>query len=210
MIRKDYFPREESAQLTWSDNLVVQAAVTANQTAMEWTPAEGANVVNAATVIETAVLAKEAARAVYLAAVAAADAQIAAALAVIRALVAAGKENPLYTIAIGQLLRIIGAEVEFDPLTYQADLREAKAMGNATVRFKFSVAYGELDAARLFARRSGQTLWTVAATMMRSPYLHQMVLTTPGVPETWEFRIRGIVGNEEIGEYSDVTIVTVT
>lgn len=210
MIRKDYVPQEETAQLSWADNLATQAAVSGNQIGMAWTPTQGTSIASQATTIKAAVLAKEAARAVYLAAVALADTQIDAALALIRPLVASGKKNALYTETVGQHLGVIGAEVDFDPQTYKAELRDVAAVGNATLRIKFAKALGELDAARLFIRHAGETTWTVAATMVRSPFIHHMTLATPGVPEALEVRIRGIIGNDEIGDYSDIATVTLT
>ncbi len=210
MIRKDYVPQEESAQLTWAENLNTQSAVAANRTAMKWTAEEAGQISTAAASITTAVMAKETARATYLSAVSDADAEIAAALGTIRPLVAAGKDQALYTPAVGQLLGVIGAEIAFNPQTYKAGLRDVTAVGNGTLRVKFSKALGELDAARLFTRKAGQTAWTVAATMIRSPYLHPMTPTTPGVPEAVEVRIRGIVRNDEIGEYSDIAAVILT
>ena len=207
MIRKDYVPQDESTQLTWADNLSTQAIVSANQSAMAWSATQGALVQSAANSIKTSVLSKEAARTTYLAAVAAADTQIGVALHTIRPLVASGKENPLYTDTAGQHLQVIGTEIPFNPQTYKADVRDVTAVGNATLRIKFAKALGELDAARLLIRKAGQTTWTVAATMMRSPYLHQMTLTTPGVPEALEVCIRGIVGNDEIGDCSDIVAV---
>ncbi len=208
MIRKDYVPQDENNLLTWANNLSSSAAVSANQTGMGWTTTQGGSIVTAATDITNAVIGKEAARSTYLSAVADADTLITASLATIRPLVSTGKDNVHYTPGLGQLLGVIGAEVAFDEQTYQAVLRDVTAVGNGTLRVKFSKALGELDAARLFIRHNGQTTWTVAATMIRSPFLHQMTLAVPGVPEAIEVRIRGIVANEEIGLFSDIATVT--
>ena len=211
MIRKDYVPREETALFLWADNLATQAIVSSNQMAMGWSATVGSQVQVAASSIKTAVAAKEAARSLYLSAVAAADTQIAAALGIIRPQVASGKKNLLYTLTVGQHMQVIGAEVDFDSETYKADLRDVAAVGNATLRIKFAKALGELDAARLYVRHAGQTLWgPAAATMINSPFIHHMTLAAPGVPEALEVRIRGIIGNEEIGEFSDIVSVTLT
>lgn len=210
MIRKDYIPREESSLLTWAENLNAKASETPNQTAMGWTAAKASEVTTAAANLTSAVMEKETARSTYLSAVAAADTQIEDALDTIRPLVASGKENANYTKAVGELLQVIGAEVEFNPQTYKADLRDVTPVGNSTLRVKFAKALGELDAARLFTRKAGQTAWTLAATMIRSPYLHHMTLTTPGVPEAIEVRICGVVGNDDIGDFSDIATVTLT
>ena len=99
MIRKDYVPKDESAQLTWAENLNNQCSVTANQTAMGWNSTEASHMCSAAGAISGAVMNKETARSTYLSAVAAGDTEIARALAVIRPLVGSGKDSALYTTA---------------------------------------------------------------------------------------------------------------
>ena len=77
--------------------------------------------------------------------------------------------------------------------------------------FQSTKALGELDAARLFVRHAGQAVWgPAAAAMITSPFIHHMALAVPGVPEALKVRVRGIIGNEEIGEYSDIVSVTLT
>ena len=46
--------------------------------------------------------------------------------------------------------------------------------------------------------------------MLRSPYIHHVAVTTLGVPETIEVCTRGIIGNEEVGVFSDIMSVAVT
>jgi hypothetical protein len=40
--------------------------------------------------------------------------------------------------------------------------------------------------------------------------LYHVTLATPGVPESYEVRIRGVVGNDEIGDFSDAAVVLVS
>ena len=78
------------------------------------------------------------------------------------------------------------------------------------MQIKFAKALGELDAANLYLRKTGTMEWKLAATMVRSPFLYHLTLTTPGVPESYEVRVRGVVGNDEIGLPSDATTVLVS
>lgn len=184
MARKDYIPQEESALAQWANNLATEANESENANAMGWGSLAG-NVSNAATAISTAVQAKEAARQEYLSAVAAQDATITASIAIIRPMVASGKKQPTATESIQQALGVWGPEINFDPQTYKAELR----------------------AANLHLRKQGATTWTLAATMVRSPFLYHVNLTTPGTPECYDTRVRGVVGNDKGGLFSDTVTV---
>lgn len=208
MSRRDYVPQDENNLSAWAETLQVQAEVTANANGMGW-GSSGSTVANAAGDIKAAVAAKEASRLAWLADNAAQDAIIAAALAVIRPLVAQGKKEPTATEAIQKALGVWGPEVDFDPLTYKADLRGAQAMGGGVLLVKFAKALGELDAANLYLRKTGEMEWRMVATMVRSPYPYHVALTTPGVPESLEVRVRGVVGNDEVGLPSDAQTVLV-
>jgi hypothetical protein len=208
MIRKDYIPQDENNLSAWGANLQTQAVVTANSTAMGW-GSSASQVAAAAGQIVAAVAAKEAGRQAFLAVNAAQDLIIANAEKVIRPLVAQGKKEPTATEAIQKLLGVWGAEVDFDPQTYKAELREAKAVGNSSLQIKFAKALGELDAANLYLRKAGQVEWKMVATMVRSPFIYHVTLTTPGTPESCEVRVRGVVGNDEIGQFSDAVAVLV-
>ena len=208
MPRRDYVPQDESSLAQWATNLSTQAGVGANSTAMGW-GSSASNVSNAATAIVGAVETKEAARQAYLAAVAAQDTIIADSLGVIRPMVAQGKKEPTATEAIQKTLGVWGAEIDFDPQTYKAVIRAVMAAGNGTLQIKFAKALGELDAVNLYSRKVGQTAWTMVCTMVRSPFLCHVNLTTPGQPENLEVRVRGVVGNDEIGLFSDTVAVTV-
>ena len=208
MPRQDYVPRDESNLAQWAENLATQADVGANSMAMGWGSA-GNVVATAATAISGAVQAKEAARQAYLATVAAQDTIIADSLGVIRPMVARGKKEPTATEAIQQTLGVWGAEIDFDPQTYKAVIRGVQSVGNGTLQIKFAKALGELDAVNLYSRKVGATAWTMFCTMLHSPYLCHVNLTTPGQPENLEIRARGVVGNDEVGLFSDTVSVMV-
>lgn len=151
---------------------------------------------------------KETAHSAFLAAVAAADAQISAAEGVIRPAVAAGKNNGAYTEAIGFALGVIGPESGFDPATYVAELRSAEVSGPAQVRLKFGKARGQVPAVKAQLRRAGGA-WTTVGMAMRSPWVDTTPLAQPGVPENREYRVRAVVADEDIGLPSPAISVTV-
>ncbi len=180
-----------------------------NANAMGW-GSSGSNVATAASAIATAVHSKDVARQAYLATVAAQDTIIGNSLGFIRPMVAQGKTLPTATEAIQQTLGVWGTEIDFDAQTYKAVIRAVLAVGNGTLQIKFAKALGELDAVNLYSRKVGATTWTMVCTMVRSPFLCHVNLTTPGQPENLELRVRGVVGNDEVGLFSDVVAVTVS
>ena len=208
MPRQDYVPRDESTLAQWADNLATQAAQGGNAGAMGW-GSSASNVANAAIEISTAVQTKEVARQTYLAVVAAQDTLISTSLGVIRPMVAQGKTQPTATEAIQQTLGVWGTQIDFNPQTYKAEIRSVLAVGNGTLQIKFAKALRSLDAVNLYSRKAGTTAWTMVCTMVRSPYLCHVNLTTPGQPENLELRARGVVGNDEVGLFSDTVAVTV-
>ncbi len=208
MSRRDYVPQDESNLAQWADNLSTQAIVSGNANAMGW-GSLSTDLAAAAAGIASAVQGKEVARQAYLASVAAQDTAIANALGLIRPMVAQGKTLPTATEAIQKTLGVWGTEIMFDPNTYQAIIRSVMVVGNGTLQVKFAKALGELDAVNLYTRKAGQMAWTMACTMVRSPYLFHVNLTTPGQPENLEIRARGVVGNDEVGLFSDTVAVTV-
>ena len=56
----------------------------------------------------------------------------------------------------------------------------------------------------------GQENWKFLARDTVPPYIDTTPLAAAGKPEIREYRIRGVVNDEEIGDYSDTVQVTVT
>ena len=210
MIHQDWFPQDEGAVNIWATNFAAQAIVSSNQAGMGWTATTGSAMQTQANAIKTAITAKETALTAYRSAIAAADLQLRTAEAAIRVQVTLGKAATTYTLAVGQLLGVEGAEDSFDKNTYKSELRRVVAEGGGNLRIYFGKARGNVDGQRLYTRHPGQINFTAGATMLRSPYIHHVAVTTPGVPETIEVCTRGIIGNEEVGVFSDIMSVAVT
>ncbi len=208
MAREDYIPSDEDTLSTWAGVLKVESVKTANANAMGW-GSGASNVEAAAQQIEDAVAAKKASRQAWLAENAAQDTIIASAEGVIRTMVGQGKKEPTATEAIQKALGVWGTEVEFDPATYKAELRKVEATGGGVLQVKFAKASGALTGANLYIRKTGEAAWTMVAVMLRSPFVYHGTLTTPGVPESLEVRVRGFVGNDEVGLVSDAQTVLV-
>ena len=200
----------DAAKLIWAQNLETQAVIAANSTAMGWTTAQATEVALQADYIVQAVLAKEAAKQAYKAAVAAADAQIKAALVVIRPRVVSGKALPTYTVAVGQTLGVIGEGTPFDPSAYVGELKGLKQTGPAQVEVSFGKASGDIDGVNVYMRRQGQTVWGKLGMDLQSPYVDTTPLAAPGVPEVREYRVIGVLHDVEIGQPSPTKEITVS
>lgn len=210
MAKNDYVPTKDAAKLTWAQNLETQAIVTPNLTAMGWSTAQASEVAQQADNIVQGVLAKETAKQVYKAAVAAADALIRAALQVIRPRVVSGKALPSYTPAVGQLLGVIGEGTPFDPNAYVGELKGLKLLGSAQVEVSFGKASGDIDGVDVYMRRQGQAAWVKLGLDTESPYTDTTPLAAPGVPEVREYRVTGVLHDLEIGTTSPTQQITVT
>jgi len=114
------------------------------------------------------------------------------------------KQMPLFTPAIAQELRVIGAAAAFDPGAYKPD-------------FKVKIAGGEIrldwvkkgaDAVHIYGRLRGQPGWTLLGMDTSSPYIDGRPLAQANVPETREYKLRGVVQDVEIGLDSDILSIT--
>ena len=59
-------------------------------------------------------------------------------------------------------------------------------------------------------RLQGATEWVKLAFDSQSPYIDTTPLAVAGKPEVREYRVRAVVADEEIGEFSDIATMTVS
>jgi hypothetical protein len=74
----------------------------------------------------------------------------------------------------------------------------------------FSKARGNIDAVHVFTRLQGTNDWTFLARDSQSPYIDTTPLAQAGKPEIREYRIRAVIDDVEIGDYSDTQQITVS
>ncbi len=153
---------------------------------------------------------KAAKKLAWQASVAAADTGNAADLADLRASIAAIKTNSGYTPEIGADLGVIGSAGSFDPNTYKAELISVDQTGPNLVTVKFGKAKGNIDGVHVYSRMQGASEWKFLARDTVPPYVDTTPLAQAGKPEVREYRIRAVINDEEIGDYSDAAQVTVS
>jgi hypothetical protein len=75
---------------------------------------------------------------------------------------------------------------------------------------RFGKAGGKIDAVHVYMRRQGTSPWTFLARDSQSPYFDTTPLAEAGKPEIREYRIRAVINDEEIGDYSVTMQITVS
>src|SRR5687768_5556083 len=58
-------------------------------------------------------------------------------------------------------------------------------------------------------RRNSETAWQTTNTYFRSPAVVRVTPTQPGLPEQLSVRVRMVIGNDPISDYSTAAVVTV-
>lgn len=117
---------------------------------------------------------------------------------------------PGYTEAIGLALGIAGS-----PAPAPVPINSAKPTPRATARPDGAVEVvfnkGDFDGVLVEGRRAGETAWTNLGTDNFSPFVDTRPPLEAGKPEVREYRLRYILTDEPVGEWSDiVSVVTRT
>ena len=115
------------------------------------------------------------------------------------------KNAPAYTTTMGQQLGILGPEDTTD-LTNEKPTLQASSInpGSVTIGFNKSISGG----IRLESKRAAETAFAFLAIDTSSPYIDNRANGAAG-PETRQYRAQYILGDDPIGNFSDVLTVTV-
>jgi hypothetical protein len=127
----------------------------------------------------------------------------------LRQLIKRIKSAPNYTQSIGQDLDITGAEGNAP-----GDVEKAKpaakgfALPGSQVRIEFKKS--GFDGVFIECRRKGETDWTKLGIDLFSPFIDARPPLEAGVPEVREYRLRFLLRDEAVGEWSDIISVITT
>lgn len=61
---------------------------------------------------------------------------------------------------------------------------------------------------KVYGRKQGEPAWTQLGLDYFPPYFDTRPLTQPNVPEVREYKARGMMNDEDIGQDSDIVSVT--
>jgi hypothetical protein len=128
----------------------------------------------------------------------------------IRQMVARIKVAPAYNDSIGISLGIAEAESSGPGRSVQSGdakpTAKAAALAGSQVRIEFSK--GRFDGVQIEARRAGETVWTSLGTDNYSPFVDSRPPVEAGKPEVREYRLRYVVRDEAVGDWSDIISAT--
>jgi len=102
------------------------------------------------------------------------------------------------------VLKVIGGADDFDPATYQPKIDASIDAGKIRINWKKKGA----DGIAVYCRLRGSAAWRRIGTDTEPPYFDTAPLAQAGVPEVREYMARGMVGDEEIGQDSDIISIT--
>ena len=204
----DFIPNSDDALKTWCTNFKTKIATAGAGVGLA--PAQITGLQAKCDAINVRIDDKAAKKTAWQSSVANSNSGNAADVADIRAAVASIKTNSGFSEGIGADLGIVGGGGGFDPNNYRAQINNATVTGPAQVTIKFSKASGNIDGVHVYSRLQGQENWKFLARDTVPPYVDTTPLAAPGKPEIREYRIRGVVNDEEIGDYSDTVQMTVT
>jgi hypothetical protein len=198
MPATDFIPAARGLYRAWQLNLKTKI------------PTDGATLGLAAGVI-TSVQATCTAQITLIDAVTAAQSALDAALAAeaagrrttdaaLRELIGDWKRLSTWTPAIAANLQAAHTSSPFDSTNYKPEYKVSLVAGEIRIDFKKK----GVDGVAIYARLAGQTTWTRIGTDTSSPYIDGRPLAAPGVPETREYMLRGMIKDDEVGIDSDV------
>jgi hypothetical protein len=126
----------------------------------------------------------------------------------LRQLVARIRVAPGYNDVIGLELGITEPETGGTnaPASFAKPTPKATALDGSKVRIEFNK--GGFDGVQIEARRAGEAAWKATGTDNYSPYTDERPPVEAGKPEVREYRLRYIVRDEPVGEWSDIITAT--
>ena len=204
----DFIPAGDDARKTWAT--AFKTTIATHGAAVGLTPAQVTAAQGKCDAIVGRIDDKAAKKNAWQSSVAAANSGNSADFGDLRSTIAAIKTNSGYTEAIGADLGIVGPADSFDPNTYKAELKALVLSAPGQVTVTFGKAGGNVDAVHVYMRRQGTGSWAFLARDSQSPYVDTTPLVEAGKPEIREYRIRAVIADDEIGDYSDTQQITMS
>jgi hypothetical protein len=204
----DFIPPGDDPRKTWATAFKTKIAT--HGATVGLTPAQVAAAQGKCDAIIGRIDDKTAKKNAWQSSVAAANSGNSADISDLRSTIAAIKTNSGYTEAIGADLGIVGPADTFDPNTYKAELKELILSAPGQVTVNFGKAKGNIDGVNVYSRRQGTSEWKFLARDTEPPYIDTTPLAQAGTPEIREYRIRAVIADVEIGDYSDTQQITVS
>lgn len=201
----DFYPRRDAEQVSWLKNF--RAKLDGHGKTLGLAPARIKEVAGRLDALIDSFEQKDRATATYQAAVAAHEELEVRLVAELRADIRELKANRLCSDAIKADLQIVSSsEGSFRLADARPSVVAEAHPGFVRLRFK-KLGF---DGVNVYTRRHGETAWRFLARDTNSPYDDHSDLEKPGVPEVREYRLVGVVKDQEQGQPTDAVSVTFT
>ena len=198
----DYVPNTDDALIPWLTNL--KTKLTTYSAALGITPARATQITAWCDALIAAINNTAQKKAAWLAVAANKQTQTDTSLTGLRAEIGLWKKQPAMTDAISADLQIVGATDTFDADNYAPDVTGQAFAGYVRIKFKKNGA----DGINIYTRKKGEPGWKFLARYTNSPYDDHTPLTVAPQPEVREYQAFGVLGDDQIGQPSDIVSVT--
>lgn len=202
MAKQNWIPKKDADFLTQLKFLSTKAP--AQQAALSISPADLAMLTADATLFETKLDAFNDADAIYSQTSSDKQDTRAAVEGRLRGIVRRFKSAAGYTEAIGQALKIIGADDTTDLTTAKPDLAAVPLAHGIELSFTKSKS----DGVNIYSKRDGEADFVFLARDTTAPYVDNRTLLVAGKPEVRRYKAVYILSDDEIGEFSDEVVIT--
>jgi hypothetical protein len=115
------------------------------------------------------------------------------------------KASPAYTEALGALFGLIGAENVIDVTTLKPILT---GTDQTTGAYKIEFVKGDTDGINLYEFDEATGQYVFVSRHSRSPFVHSRPLKDPKKPELRRYTAIYVIGDDEVGQFSDDLIAT--
>lgn len=125
-------------------------------------------------------------------------------LPAMRATLARMKAHTGWTTALAQSLGAVAPTSSSGPLeAYKPSIRAQTQAGRIEIKFTRK----PVDGVNVYTRKRGEAQWRLLGRFTQSPCVDPTPAPT-GVPEVREYRVIGVVKDREVGQASDIVVVT--
>ncbi|HTA94687.1 MAG TPA: hypothetical protein VK769_01040 [Verrucomicrobiae bacterium] len=201
MAKRDAVPKTQDGYLKWHDNLkanVSAATPGINATDITMLAADNTDLHAKMTAATTADNASKAAHTAL-------NGSIGNSQKNARALAQRIKKSTAYTVAVGDILGIEGAEDSVD-MSQQKPTLDTTAQSAGVVQIGFNKM--DAEGIHIYGMRDGDAAFTLLASETHSPYVDNRPLLAAGKPETRQYKAVFFLGKSEIGLESAVVVAT--
>jgi hypothetical protein len=125
----------------------------------------------------------------------------------LRSFIDALKSRPQFTEGLGDELHLFSTGSPRQPAEIKPRLTADPHRGGITLDGSKDYA----ETVNIYMRRAGETEWKqIAIKRKRLPFEDQHPPLKPGIPEVREYMARGVIGDDEVGQESDIVTATFT